>query len=109
MNRQERRRLERNGNSKSAIMNEYKQELYDLAYKRGQKEAIELLYIMTAYVLNYKMGLGRKRLQKIMYQIYFNIDAFNSGHLTPEDFITIKNEMDEKYGISIERSKKWIC
>lgn len=98
MNRNERRRLEKKGVSKSTIMNVCRKNEYDRGYQDGMKFVEEAVCIMTAYTLNYKLGFGRKRLTKIMYQIFNNIDAFRTGHLSKGDYDTIKSEMS-KLGI----------
>ena len=95
MNRQERRRLARQGASESYIEKRRKDEAYDKAFDDGMLKAIEITFYMTAYTLNYKLGFGRKRLVETMGWIYNNIDAFRSGHLSRFDFDTIKKEIED--------------
>lgn len=98
MNRQERRKLERKGVNKKVIMDTWSKDNYDRGFSDGMRFVEEAVCIMTAYTLNYKLGFGRKRLTKIMYDIFNNIDSFRTGHLTRDDFDTIKSEMS-KLGI----------
>lgn len=60
---------------------------------------IEVILTMVAYTIQYKLGLGKKRLPEIMGYIMDNIDAFNTGHLNHEDFKYIKKELKEKYDV----------
>lgn len=101
MNRQERRRLARQGVSEQRIKERVKDEAYDKAYNDGMLKAIEITFYMTAYTLNYKLGFGRKRLVQMMSWIYDNIDAFRSGHLSRFDFDTIKHDV-EKMGVRLK-------
>ena len=101
MNRAERRRLEKNGVNKGTIMKQYGEEAFEAGRKAGMKEATEIIFYMTAWTIQYKLGFGRKRLQTIMWQIFNNIDCFRTGHLYPDDFPKIKEEMQEKYGIRL--------
>lgn len=102
MNREERRKRERSGMSKASIMEQYRKEAYEEGYAHGMESVIEITFYLTAYTIQYKLDFGRERLQRIMKAIYNNIDAFRTGHLTPDDFDTIVEEMTEKYGIKIK-------
>ena len=93
MNRSERRRLEKQGVNKKAIIDQTLQDAYEKGVKDGMKAEIEITFYMTAYTLNYKLGFGRKRLQETMYNIYNNIDAFRMGHLTRSDYEEIKEQI----------------
>lgn len=101
MNRQERRRLARQGVNEQAIQKRVRDEAYDKAYNDGMLKAIEITFYMTAYTMNYKLGFGRKRLVQMMGWIYDNIDAFRTNHLTPEDYETIK-KMVEDMGVKLK-------
>ena len=95
MNRQERRKLARQGANENYIEKRRKDDIYEQGYREGMLKAIEITFYLTAYTLNYKLGFGRKRLVQMMGWIYDNIDAFRTGHLTPEDFDTIKKEIED--------------
>lgn len=94
MNRKERREYERKY-GKTFTMQKYREEAYEQGAVHASKTAIEVILYMTAYTLNYKLGLGKKRLPRIMAQILDNIDAYNTGHLVHEDYIEIKKMMKE--------------
>lgn len=94
MNRAERRRAEKQGVSKKAIIDKTLQDAYEQGYKAGMKQVVEITFYMVAYTINYKLGFGRKRLQDIMKAIYNNIDAYRTGHLEVADYDTIKEEME---------------
>lgn len=100
MNRQERRRAEKVGMNKKQIMDRTLSDTYEAGFKSGMKHVIDITFYMVAYTLNYKLGFGRKRLQEIMYSIYDNIDAYRTGHLTVDDFDTIKADI-EKLGVKV--------
>lgn len=97
MNRAERRRQERKY-GKVVAMQRYRDEAFELGRQCGQREDLEVILYMTAYTIQYKLGFGEKRLTNIMYHIMDNIDAFKTGHLTPNDFKEIKQEIN-KLGI----------
>lgn len=102
MNRAERRRQERLGVSEAHIMQEYRKDAYDEGFKAGMRSAIEIPFYMSAYTIQYKLGFGKKRLQELMRAIYNNIDAYRSGHLEPQDYDTIVEQMQNEYGIRID-------
>ena len=101
MNRTERRKLEQKGYNKSTIMKKYCDELYDKGFGDGMRHVQEVIFYMTAYTINYKLGFGNKRLCKIMGDIFYNIDAFRTGHLSKTDFANIKEEMN-KLGVCLK-------
>lgn len=68
-----------------------------LEYRKSQY--VEVILTMVAYTIQYKLGLGKKRLPEIMGYIMDNIDAFNTGHLNSDDFKEIKKELKEKYDV----------
>lgn len=94
MNRARRRELERKYGTNYA-MQKYREEAIEQGSKMGARTAIDMVMYMTAYTLNYKLGLGKKRLPEIMYHIVDNIDAYNTGHLTHADYVEIKKQMKE--------------
>ena len=94
MNRAERRRQERKY-GKIVAMQRYRDEAYELGRQRGQREDLEVILYMMAYTMNYKLGFGKKRLTEIIYHVMDNIDAFKTGHLTPNDFNEIKRQINE--------------
>ena len=94
MNRKIRREYERKY-GKAFAMKKYREEAIEAGAKQGARTAIDVIMYMTAYTINYKLGFGKKRLQRIMYHIIDNIDAYNTGHLTHSDYIEIKKEMNK--------------
>lgn len=94
INRQKRREYERKY-GKDFAMQKYREEALATGSRIGARAAIEVIMYMTAYTLNYKLGLGRKRLPEMMNYIIDNIDAYNTGHLSSADFETIKKEMNK--------------
>lgn len=100
MNRAERRRLEQKGLNKKTIMDNYCKELYEKGFQDGMRHVEEVIFYMTAYTLQSRLEFGPKRLQRIMWQIFNNIDCYRTGHLEPQDFLTIKEEM-RKLGINL--------
>ena len=101
INRSERRRLSNRGLSDRDIRTIELEKARQRGFKEGQLEAIEIIFYMTAYTINYKLGFGAKRLQKIMREIYDNIDSFRTGHLYQEDYPEIKKQMNE-LGINLK-------
>lgn len=71
-------------------------EKMQMELKRAKFEYLEVIMNMTAYTISYKLGLGKKRLPEIMDAILNNIDSFNSGHLSKEDYETIKEELKKQ-------------
>lgn len=69
-------------------------------FEEQKKEVIDIVLTMTAYTIQYKLGLGKKRLPKIIHSILDNIDAFNTGHLNRADFEYIKEDL-KKYNVYI--------
>ena len=74
-------------------------------YREGAVEAINLLYYMSAYTINLKLGFGKKRLQRIMDEILFQIDAYRTDHLNKMDYSNIIDEMN-KMGIDLNNKRK---
>lgn len=101
MNRAERRRLEQKGVNKKTIMDNYCKEIYEKGFHNGMKHVEEVMFYMTAYSIQLEFNLGKTRLQRAMRRLFNNIDAFRTGHLTTEDFQTIKEEMQNKYGVNL--------
>lgn len=95
MNRQERRRAEKQGYNRKDIMDQTLRDVYKQGFDEGMKHIVNAIFYMTAYTINYKLGFGKKRLQEIMYAIFNNIDAYRTGHLTIDDYETIEKEMNE--------------
>ena len=100
MNREARRRAEKNGVSRKQIIDRTLSDAYEAGFKSGMKHVVEITFYMVAYTLNYKLGFGRKRLQEIMLNIYNNIDSYRTGHLSTDDYDTIKAEI-EKLGVKM--------
>ena len=78
MNRQERRKLARQGASEAYIEKRRKDDIYEQGYKEGMLKAIEITFYLTSYTLNYKLDLQGHDLSEVMYWIYNNIDAFRT-------------------------------
>ncbi len=101
MNRAERRRCNHLGVSNKMIMDKTLSDVYEQGVKDGMKSVSEIVFYMAAYTINYKLGFGKERLPKIMEEIYSNIDAYRTKHLTPSDYNTIVSEMN-KLGVCIK-------
>lgn len=109
MNRNERRRIERENQkemknkdlSKAYAMKQYHDDIYNAGAKAGRLEAINFVMNMTAYMANYKLGLGKKRLSKFMYELYTTIDCYNTGQLDRFDYEKIK-DIIRKLGFCME-------
>lgn len=71
-------------------------------FRDGMSEAVDIMFYMTAYTLNYKLKLGKVRLPRVMRWIYNNIDSFRTGQLTTEDMDYIRKEMQKK-GVSLKK------
>ncbi len=94
MNRAERRRLGRDIKPTTSAE-------YEAGYKRGMESTTDILFYMTAYTIQYKLDLDKEKLQEIMMAIFNNVDAYRTGHLAPEDFDTIREEIRLEYGIKL--------
>ena len=102
MNRKERRRLLRDGVNPKAVMDKYTKDLFTQGFNAGIEHSAQSIMVIVAYCLHTHLGLGEKRLPEIMYWIHENIDAFNTGHLMPDDIYLMKEEL-EKYNCLFER------
>ena len=91
MNRKERRIHERKYGKVSA-MQQYRED----AINEGRTQSLELILLMTAYTIDYKLELPEEKLQDLMNVILSNIDSYRTGQLNHEDFQFIKNEMAKK-------------
>ena len=106
MNRTERRKALKSINTPQkftdAVSLALKKQREDMLndFAKQKKEFVDIILTMTAYTIQYKLGLGKKRLPEIISAIYDNIDAFNTGHLSKDDYETIKKEI-QKYNIII--------
>ena len=94
MNRQRKRELERKYGTGFA-MQKYRDEVYQQGLQQGAKDTVSMVLYMTAYTLNYKLGFGKKRLIRIMTDIYNNIDSYRTGQLEPNDYKEIVNMMNQ--------------
>ena len=65
-----------------------------------KQNVLDVILTMTAYTIQYKLGLGKKRLPEIIESIMINIDSFNTWQLTKEDYKTIQEDL-KKYNIII--------
>ena len=107
MNRNERRRIERENQkemknkelAKAYAMKKYHDDIYKAGYEagliEGRRQMISFGMNMTAYMANYKLGLGKKRLSKFMYELYTTIDCYNTGQLDRSDYEEIKDIIRE--------------
>lgn len=94
MNRQRKRELERKYGPGFA-MQKYRDEVMQQGIDKGIHNTISMVLYMTAYTLNYKLGFGKKRLIRIMTDIYNNIDSYRTGQLDPNDYKEIVNMMNQ--------------
>ena len=94
MNRQRKRELERKYGTGFA-MQKYRDEVMQQGIDKGIHDTISMVLYMTAYTLNYKLGFGKKRLIRIMTDIYNNIDSYRTGQLSPNDYKEIVNMMNQ--------------
>jgi len=94
MNRQRKRQLERKYGTGFA-MQKYRDEVMQQGIDKGIHNTISMVLYMTAYTLNYKLGFGKKRLIRIMTDIYNNIDSYRTGQLDPNDYKEIVNMMNQ--------------
>ena len=101
MNREERRKAEKQGYSNKAIMDKTLMDVREQGIKDGMRMCEEIVFYMTAYSIQLEFNLGRKRLQRAMKRVFDNIDAFRTGHLNSSDYDVIKSEMN-KLGVSIK-------
>lgn len=109
MNREESRKLKKQGMSDYSIRiieqdRAYKRGL-EKGFKDGMSEAVDIMFYMTAYTLNYKLEFGRVRLARTMRWIYNNIDSFRTGQLTTEDMNEIRKQMIDM-GICLKKDRK---
>lgn len=93
--------MQRNGLTNNDIRSIETEKVYQKGFKDGMQQSIEIVFYMTAYTINYKLGFGNKRLTEIMYAIYNNIDAFRTGHLEKIDYADIKAQMN-KLGVKMK-------
>ena len=109
MNREESRKLKKQGVSDYNIRLMEQDRIYrrglEKGFKDGMSEAIDITFYMTAYTLNYKLGYGRVRLARVMRWIYNNIDSFRTGQLTTEDMDEIRKQMIDM-GICLKKDRK---
>ena len=107
MNRTERRKALKSINTPKKFTNtlsealDYQRRDMEKQFERQRKNMVDVILTMTAYTIQYKLGLGKKRLPEVMGYILNNIDAFNTGHLTKEDFEDIKEHL-KYYNFYIE-------
>lgn len=69
-------------------------------FEKYSSAFLDIIMVITAYTLNYKLGLGRKRLPEIIEAIMSNLESFETGHLNTDDFYEIK-KIVEKLGIYV--------
>ena len=101
INRQQRRKMQRDGLTNNDIRSIEIEKAYQKGIEDGMRQSVEMVFYMTAYTINYKLGFGNKRLTEIMYYIYNNIDAYRTGHLEKVDYEEIKKQMN-KLGVKMK-------
>jgi hypothetical protein len=89
MNRKERREYEKKYGT-VFTMQKYRDDAFNAGFKEGVNTTYMVVMNMVAYSLNYKLGLGQKRLPEIMRTIADNIDSYRTGQLDAEDYKEIK-------------------
>lgn len=60
---------------------------------------IEVFVVMMSYVLESE-DIPKERIPQIASRVLFNIDSFRTGELKPEDYDTIKKEVEE-WGVKL--------
>ena len=100
MNREQLRKLKKQGCNQKIIMDRYRQDAYDQGHRDGVKHTYKTILLLTAYALNNRLHLGRKRLPEIMDAIISYIDSFNTQNLFRGDLPVIASEM-KKLGFDI--------
>ena len=99
MNRQERRKLEREY-SKESVKKKYDKELYDQGFKDGIKDVYRHILLITPYIARIHFGLGKKRLNEFMVRLTDCLKSFSTGQLSSSDIYEIEKECKE-YGYDI--------
>jgi len=103
MNRQERRKLERNSNKK-VVRKMYNNEAYDQGKRDGIKEVYQHILLITAYISRIHFGLGKKRLNEYMKRLTDCLESFATGQLSSSDIYDIEKECKE-YGYDMKNYK----
>lgn len=109
MNRQEKRRIDRQNEKKEKMFYMTEKQHQLKAYEHLQKyiedlkvenikHTLKLLFPMIALSLHDEFGFGEKRVNKILDKIKLQFDCINSKHVTFED---LKNEC-EKFNIKFD-------
>lgn len=100
MNREQRRKMAKKINTPEKlekvvdrVVVEREKEIQKV-YKQKLVDYTDVMVYMTAYVLELE-GVEKERIPGIINRVLFNIDSFRTGELLPEDFPTIKKEMQE--------------
>lgn len=101
MNRKQRREYAKNINTYEKLKG-FESEFIRIEREKAQKEIefakkhyLEIIMVMVAWTANCKLNLGKKRLPEFMQAILENIDCYNTGNLTPEDYDYIKEEVEK--------------
>ena len=95
------------GVSPQTIMERYRKEAYDAGWHDGMNHELEITFNILSYTLTYKTGYSKKRIKQLLHDLYFNIEAFRTNHLTPQDYDTICKDL-EKDGITLHEILKEI-
>lgn len=101
MNRKQRREYAKNINTYEKLKG-FESEFIRIEREKAQEEIriakhqyTGIILTMVAWTASYKLGLGRKRLPDFMEAVLNNIECFSTGNLLPEDYTTIKNEVEK--------------
>ncbi len=101
MNRKQRREYAKNINTYEKLVGFEKKWMaierakMDKEIIAAKHKYIEIILTMVAWTANSKLNLGKKRLPEFMEAILENIDCYNTGNLTPEDYDYIKAEVEK--------------
>lgn len=100
MNREETRKLKKKGYSMGQITQISKEQGFNLGYEKGflqgQREASEIMFYMIAYTAEYKFDLSNEELKELMKGLVTNVASYATNHLTLDDYINIKKELNER-------------
>lgn len=104
MNRAERRKYEKQGYDKDLILSKYRQESFEQGYITGIRNVYRDILLITAYIAQDELGLGKTRLPRLMGRIINTIDAFRTENLQPNDTYEMK-AVCKRYGFDIDSIK----
>ena len=100
MNREQRRKMAKRINTPQKLEQvvdrvvTVREKEQEKIYQQKLADYTDVMVYMTAYVLDLE-GIEKDRIARIVNRVLFNIDSFRTGELLPDDFKTIKKEMQE--------------